>query len=58
MAISFPAAEVAARHQLERAADEPELGASQLTHAGQILRRAYERVCSAVFDPDGDCMRF
>jgi hypothetical protein len=55
MAISFPAPEAATKHQLERASGE----STQLSaRAGHLLKRGYERVCSAIFDPDGDCMRF
>jgi hypothetical protein len=28
-----------------------------LVGVGHILRRCYERGCSPIFDPDGDCMR-
>jgi hypothetical protein len=56
MAISFPAPE-AAPQQIGREADERTDDASLLTEAGRLLKRGYERVCSAIFDPDGDCMR-
>ena len=57
MAISFPAAEVAAKQRVELATASVH-GTSLVAHAGQTLRRCYERVCSTIFDPDGDCMRF
>ena len=58
MAISFPAAEMAAKHRVELATREHARETSLVAHAGQTLKRGYERVCSAIFDGDGDCMRF
>jgi hypothetical protein len=31
--------------------------ASLIVNVGHILLRGYERLRSAIFDPDGDCMR-
>jgi hypothetical protein len=58
MAISFPAPEAAVQERLEREADERAQGSSFVVSVATNLRRGYERMCSAVFDPDGDCMRF
>jgi hypothetical protein len=30
---------------------------SLLVRLGDILKRCYERACSAILDPEGDCMR-
>ena len=57
MAISSAAPEVAAE-RVEREADEPAQRRSLIVRLGHLLRRGYERVCSAIFDPEGDCMRF
>jgi hypothetical protein len=57
MAISFPAPEVAAQQQLGSATASHTDGSSLLARAGRLLERGYGRVCSAIFDPDGDCMR-
>ena len=57
MAISFPAPEAAAK-RLDLHADERAQESSLLANTAHLLRRGYERVCSAIFDPDGDCMRF
>jgi hypothetical protein len=56
MAISFPAPEAAAE-SLEHEAGERAAGSSLVITVAQLLRRGYERVCSAIFDADGDCMR-
>jgi hypothetical protein len=55
MAISFPAPEAAPSGRLESDGERAE---SRIVSGGHVLRRFYERVCSAIFDPDGDCMRF
>ncbi len=57
MAISFPAPEAAAK-RLEPQATERAEGSQLVSKTAHVLRRGYERVCSAIFDPDGDCMRF
>jgi hypothetical protein len=57
MAISFPTPEVA-RQSFEREAGEHAFASSAIVAAGRLLRRGYERLCSAIFDPEGDCMRF
>ena len=53
MAISFPAQEAAPGRRLEHEAQRAE----SPTFGGRVLKRIYERVCSAIFDPDGDVMR-
>jgi hypothetical protein len=58
MAISFPAPEAAVQQRLEREADERAHGSSFVVSVANGLRRGYERMCSAIFDPDGDCTRF
>jgi hypothetical protein len=58
MAISFPAPEAAVQQRLEREADERVQEPSLVVSVANTLRRGYERMCSAIFDPDGDCMRF
>lgn len=58
MAISFPAPEAAAKHQIEHGAGERAQAPSVVVNVGRVLRRGYERACSAIFDADGDCMRF
>ena len=58
MAISFPAPEAAVQQRLERETAEPTQGPSLVAQVASTLRRGYERMCSAIFDPDGDCMRF
>ncbi len=58
MAISFPAAEVAAKHRVELATSERAQGTSLVASARQTLRRCYEPVYSTIFDGDGDGMRF
>jgi hypothetical protein len=58
MAIPFPAPEAATEDQCERVAGDRAQKSSLIVNVGHILRRCYERVCSAIFDPDGDCMRF
>ena len=55
MAISFPAPE-AAKQMLKLEAEHAQRS-SPLTSAAHLLRRGYERLNSAIFDPDGDCMR-
>ncbi len=55
MATSFPASQGAPGRRLEHGAQRAE---SPTFRVGRILRRFYERVCSAIFDPDGDFMRF
>jgi hypothetical protein len=57
MAISFPASEAAAKG-LELEGAERAQGPSLLASAAHLLRRGYERVCSTIFDAEGDCMRF
>jgi hypothetical protein len=57
MAIAFPAPEAASRRSHERAASEPVRESSRLGHACTRLRRCYERIAFAIFDPDDDCMR-
>ena len=58
MAISFPAPEAAVQQRLEREADERAQAPSLVVNVANTLKRGYERMCSAIFDPDGDCMRF
>jgi len=55
MAISFPAPEAAPSRRLE---SDGERAQSWIVSGGRVLRGCYERACSAVFDSDGDCMRF
>jgi hypothetical protein len=57
MAISFPAQESEAKQRLAHEAVEPAGGSSLVAYVAKVVRRGYERVCSAIFDPDGDCMR-
>ena len=55
MATSTQAQEAAAQHELEHSEDTRRRSPIRvLLHR---LRRMYERICSAVFDSDGDCMR-
>jgi hypothetical protein len=58
MAISFPAPEAAVQERLEREAAEHAQGPSLVAQVATGLKRGYERMCSTIFDPDGDCMRF
>jgi hypothetical protein len=58
MAVSFPAPESAAKGRLELASGESTARRAWLFGVGSALRRGYERVYSAIFDPDGDCTRF
>jgi hypothetical protein len=53
MAISFPAPEGSPGRRLEHEAQRAE----SPTFGGRVLKRFYERVYSAIFDPDGDVMR-
>jgi hypothetical protein len=58
MVISFPAPKTAISRRVE-----PESAGTAPRHAlfvgvASAVRRGYERVCSAIFDPEGDCMRF
>jgi hypothetical protein len=55
MATSFPAPQGAPSRRLEH---EAQRAKSPTFSVRRILRRCYERVCSAIFDPDGDCTRF
>ena len=57
MAISFPAPEAAVRPRVEREAARIQRP-SLVSQAAGVLKRGYERMCRAIFDPDGDCMRF
>jgi hypothetical protein len=55
MATSTQAQEAAAQQELEHSEDARRRSPVRvLVHR---LRRLYERICSAVFDSDGDCMR-
>ena len=58
MAISFPAPEVEAamKSHVAPAGETPAVGASRLPGAAGVLRHFRERVFSAIFDADGDCM--
>jgi hypothetical protein len=58
MAISFPVPESADQQQTGRGSSERGYVGSLITSGGRVLRGCYERACSAVFDCDGDCMRF
>jgi hypothetical protein len=57
MAISSAAPEVAVE-RVEREVGERAQRGSLIDCLGYVLRRGYERVCSTIFDPDRDCMRF
>ena len=57
MAISFPAPEAATRQRVKREAAETQRP-SLVAQVTSMLKRGFERVCSAIFDSDGDCMRF
>lgn len=57
MAISVPAPEATANQQVGRERGELQPAPSLIVDIGHILRRGYERLCSAIFDPEGDCMR-
>jgi hypothetical protein len=57
VATSFPAPEVAAGQRVGSEVAGRAEGLSVLARAGRLLRRGYERACSAIFDSDGDCMR-
>jgi hypothetical protein len=54
--ISFPAPEAAAMRP-EPEAGERTKGSSLIVSAAHVLRRGYERACSAIFDNDTDCMQ-
>jgi hypothetical protein len=55
MAISLPPPEEAPGRRLDH---EAQRATSPTFRGGRILERFYERVRSAIFDPDGDCVRF
>ena len=57
MTNSFPAPAAAAKPHVEREADESANGSSLVASVGHMLRRCYERACSAIFDSDDNCMR-
>src|SRR5262245_10858342 len=57
MAISFPVPESAIDHEIELGGDEPSRASWLFDALGEALRRGCQRVASAIFDPDGDCMR-
>jgi hypothetical protein len=57
MATSSAAPELTAEPVAREAGERAESG-SLIIRLGRVLGRGYERVCSAIFDPDGDCMRF
>jgi len=59
MAISFPASEVEAAMKSHAAQAEktPAMKASQLAGAVGVFQHFRERVFTAIFDADGDCMR-
>ena len=56
-AVALPG-QAATKHQGKRLAGEHTQRSSLDVSAGRILKRCYERVCSAILDGDGDCMRF
>ena len=55
--IPLPTPKLAIEHPHQRTAATPSAKPSPLIRAGHILKRCYGRVCSAIFDGDGDCMR-
>ena len=55
MAISLPPPEEAPGRRLEH---EAQRATAPTFRGGRILERFYEGVPSAIFDPDGDCVRF
>jgi hypothetical protein len=58
MATSCPAPEAAPRPRLRRGVDDPAHVRRLMGCVGRVVRRCYDRARSAVFDADGDCMRF
>jgi hypothetical protein len=56
MAISFPAPEAAVQQRVERQTAKSR-GPSLVAHVVSMVERGYRRLNSAVFDPEGDCMR-
>jgi hypothetical protein len=58
MAISFPAPEVGSQRQLDSTTAERTQGPSFVAQVGRLLKSGYDRACSAIFESDGDCMRF
>jgi hypothetical protein len=58
MAISFPVPESANEQQTGRGSSERGYVGSLITGGGRVLRGCYERAYSAIFNADGDCMRF
>lgn len=57
MAISFPVPEAAAQ-KLQIDTDKRVEGSSLAANVAHVLRRGYERVSSAIFDPDDEIVRF
>ena len=57
MEISLSTPKLAIEHPHQGTAATPTAQRSPLIRIGHILKRCYERVCSAIFDGDGDCMR-
>jgi hypothetical protein len=51
------APDASAKQQGWREGDERPRVPSLIVNAGHIFQRGYERLRSAIFDPDGDCMR-
>jgi hypothetical protein len=56
MAISFPAPESVTEPRTERGISDGVTVRSLVVGATGVLRRGYERACSAIFDADGDVM--
>jgi hypothetical protein len=57
MAISFPAPETTVDHRPERVGSDRSRASSLVVSVRHALLHGYERVSSAIFDADGDCMR-
>lgn len=57
MEISPPTPKLAIEHPHQGTAATPAAKRSPSIRVAHILKRCYERACSAIFDGDGDCMR-
>ena len=56
MAISFPAPEAAGQQRVERETEKTR-PASLVSQVASVVKRGYQRLNSAIFDAEGDCMR-
>jgi hypothetical protein len=54
---SLSAPDVAPGRRADPDVAQPHEGLRVVARAGRLLRRGYERACSAIFDSEDDCMR-